>query len=328
MMDDARATIGFHASHEIYSPGVLLRHVQRAERAGFRAAMCSDHFHPWTPAQGQSGYSFAWLGAALQATSLPFGTICCPVFRYHPAIVAQAAATLAEMFPGRFWLALGTGQYLNEHIVGEGWPPKPDRQARVRDAAAIMRALWDGEEVSRAGGVRVEKARLYTRPARPPLLLGAATTPETAAWVGSWADGLLTVSAEPPELCKVIDAFRSGGGEGKPMYLQAMVGYDPDEERAWQAARERWPVAALDQGRLQDTERPEDFAAATPGVTADDLKQKRLRISSDLGRHVAWIRHDLALGFDVVFLYTIDGHPERFLDVFGEKVLPACTPGR
>src|SRR3954453_11214921 len=140
------ASIGFHASHELYPPSVLLRHVRRAEQAGFEAAMCSDHFHPWTPAQGQRGYSFAWLGAALEATSLPFGTICCPAFRYHPAIVAQAAATLAEMYPGRFWLALGTGQALNEHITGAPWPGKLERQARVREAAEVIRTLWSGEE--------------------------------------------------------------------------------------------------------------------------------------------------------------------------------------
>src|SRR4051812_20316938 len=159
--------------------------------------MCSDHFHPWTPGQGQSGYSFAWLGAALQATNLPMGTICCPFGRYHPAVVAQAAATLAEMFPGRFWLAVGTGQALNESITGEGWPDKAERRATLRESVDVIRALWAGETVTHRGRVRVESARLYTRPAAPPPLFGAATTPETAEWLGSWADGLLTVSAEP-----------------------------------------------------------------------------------------------------------------------------------
>src|SRR5688572_16088344 len=204
--------------------------MQRAEQAGFGPGMCSDHLHPWTPGQGHSGYSFAWLGAALQATALPLGTICCPVFRYHPAIVAQAAATLAEMFPGRFWLSLGTGQALNEHVTGEEWPGKPERRDRVREAADVIRALWAGETVTRRGKVRVEEARVYSRPAEPPPLLGAATTPETAEWVGGWADGLLTVSADPPALREVVNAFRQAGGAGKPMYLQAMVGYDPDEE--------------------------------------------------------------------------------------------------
>jgi G6PDH family F420-dependent oxidoreductase len=143
-----KAVIGFHASHELYSPASLLRHVHLAEQAGFGAGMCSDHFHPWTPAQGHSGFSFAWLGAAMQSSSLPFGTVCCPVFRYHPAVVAQAAATLAEMFPDRFWLALGTGQALNEHITGSGWPDKKERRAHVEEAAETIRALWAGEEVS------------------------------------------------------------------------------------------------------------------------------------------------------------------------------------
>src|SRR3954454_11061193 len=150
------ALLGFHASHELYPPSALLRHVRRAEQAGFRAAMCSDHFHPWTPAQGQSGYSFAWLGAGVEAPSLQMGRISCPPFRNHPAIVAQAAATLAEMYPGRFWLALGTGQALNEHVTGRDWPPKPERQARVRDASDVIRALWAGEAVTRHGHVRVE----------------------------------------------------------------------------------------------------------------------------------------------------------------------------
>src|SRR5439155_26095399 len=140
---------------------------------------------PWTRRQGQSGFSFAWLGAALQATALPMGTICCPCFRYHPAVVAQAAATLAEMYPGRFWLALGTGQALNEHVTGEPWPAKPERRARVREAADVIRALWAGETVNHRGKVSVQAARLYTRPQTPPLLLGAALTLETAEWVGS-----------------------------------------------------------------------------------------------------------------------------------------------
>ena len=317
------ATIGFHASHELFPPGALLGHMRRAERAGFGPGMCSDHLHPWTPAQGQSGYSFAWLGAALQATALPLGTICCPVFRYHPAVVAQAAATLAEMFPGRFWLALGTGQALNEHVTGQGWPAKPERQAMVREAADVIRALWRGETVTRRGKVRVEAARVYSRPDQPPLLLGAATSPETAAWVASWADGLLTVNADPDTMRRVVEAFRGGGGASKPMYLQDMVGYDPDEERAWQAAADTWPVSVLDQERLQNLETPERMAAACGTVRPADLRGK-VRVSSDLGRHVAWLQGDLALGFDRVFLYTISGNPERFIDTFADKVLPAC----
>lgn len=320
------AIIGFHASHEMYPPSALLRQMQQAERAGFAAGMCSDHLHPWTPSQGHSGYSFAWLGAALQATGFSLGTICCPVFRYHPAVVAQAAATLAEMSPGRFWLALGTGQALNEHVTGRPWPDKPERRAMVREAADVMRALWRGETVTRRGKVRVEEARVYSCPETPPLLLGAATTPETAGWVASWADGLLTVNTDAGTMRRVVEAFRGGGGDGKPMYLQDMVGYDPDEETAWQSAAENWPVAVLDQAQLQNLETPERMAAACGTVRPADLKGK-VRVSSDLGRHVAWLRGDLELGFERIFLYTISGSPERFIDAFGDQVLPLFRAG-
>lgn len=315
------ALLGFHASHELYSPADLLKHVQQAQSAGFQTAMCSDHFHPWTPAQGQSGYSFAWLGAAMQACTLPMGTICCPIGRYHPAIVAQAAATLAVMFPKRFWLALGTGQALNEHITGMEWPSKQTRQRSLRAAAEAIRSLWAGEQCSSSEPPIIDRAQLYTRPSEPPLLLGSATTPETAKWVGSWADGLLTVNADKDQLHSVVSAFRSGGGEGKPMFLQAMVGYDPNEEVAWQKARDAWPVAALDQERLQNTETPEQFAEATRRVTVEELRGK-LRVSSDIAQHRAWIESDLQFGFDAIYFYTISGNPERFISTYGEKVLP------
>jgi coenzyme F420-dependent glucose-6-phosphate dehydrogenase len=315
--------VGWHASHELYPPGELLRLARRAEAAGFRAGMCSDHFHPWTPRQGQSGFSFSWLGAALQATTLPFGSVCCPIGRYHPAVVAQAAATLAEMFPGRYWLAVGTGQALNESVTGDAWPAKPERRARLREAIDVIRALWAGETVARRGLVRVESAKLYTRPERPPLLFGAALTPETAEWVGSWADGLLTVGHEPDGLREVADAFRRGGGAGKPMVLQAAVGYAPDKDEAWRDAHVRWPVAGLGQDLLQDAPTPDLIAAEAAKVRIDDLRGK-LRVSSDLARHADWIRGDFAAGFEAVYLHFVGRDPDRCIDAFAEKVLPRC----
>ena len=180
--------IGYHASHEQYPPSELLHHVEHAARAGFQAAMCSDHFHPWTAAQGQSGFAWSWLGAALQATSLDFGIVNAPGYRYHPAIIAQAAATLAEMFPDRFWIAVGSGELLNEHITGERWPGKAERNQRLRECADVMRALGAGETGNHHGLVTTEDARLYSLPARPPLLVGAALTAATAEWLGEWAD--------------------------------------------------------------------------------------------------------------------------------------------
>jgi coenzyme F420-dependent glucose-6-phosphate dehydrogenase len=156
--------IGYQASHEQFSPSALLRYAVMAEQAGFDAIHSSDHFHPWSAAQGQSGYSFAWLGAALQATSLPFGVICAPGQRYHPAIVAQAAATLTEMFPGRFWLTLGSGEAINEQITGGRWPGKPERNQRLLESATVIRRLLAGETVSHDGLVTVKEAKLYSLP--------------------------------------------------------------------------------------------------------------------------------------------------------------------
>src|SRR3954471_20378122 len=141
------ALIGYHCSHEQFPPSELLSLASLAHRVGFRAAMSSDHFNPWSERQGQSGFAWSWLGAAMQATRLPFGVVNAPGQRYHPAIIAQAAATLAEMFPGRFWMALGTGQALNEHITGDRWIPKPERRARLKESVDVIRALFAGEEV-------------------------------------------------------------------------------------------------------------------------------------------------------------------------------------
>src|SRR5690606_739187 len=196
----AQHPVGYHASHEQWAPSKLLEFVRLAESAGFGGGMCSDHFHPWSEHQGQSGFAWSWLGAALQATSLSFGTVCTPGQRYFPPIIAQAAATLAEMFPGRFWLALGSGEYLNEHITGERWPAKQERNARLLEAVQVMRALWAGETVTHRGLFTVEEARLYTRPSEPPLIVWPALTLETAEWVGGWADALVTTSRDRDEM--------------------------------------------------------------------------------------------------------------------------------
>ena len=215
--------IGFHASHEQFKPSELLKLVQLAEKAGFKEAMCSDHFHPWGENQGESGFAWSWLGAALNATSLPFGVVNSPGQRYHPAIIAQAAATIAEMYPDRFWLAIGSGQLLNEGITADRWPVKFERNERLKESASIIRALWKGEIVTYHGHINIEEAKLYTRPLNHPLLIGAAISAETAEWVGGWADGLITTSKPKKELKKVVNAFHRRGGKGKPMYLKVQV---------------------------------------------------------------------------------------------------------
>jgi probable non-F420 flavinoid oxidoreductase len=314
-------TIGFHASHEQFRPDRLLRLVQAAEAAGFDAAMSSDHWGPWSEAQGESGFAWSWLGAAMQATSLPFGIVNAPGQRYHPAIIAQAAATLNVMFPERFWIALGSGQLLNEHITGERWPAKQERNDRLREAADIMRLLWAGETVSHEGHVRVSEAKLWTRPQTPPVLVGAAVTPQTAAWVAEWADALITVSQADEQLDAVVEAFRSNGGAGKPMYLQVHLAYAPTDAEARDAAFDQWRQNTLPNSVMTDLAHPAQISAAAQHVTRDDL-DGAVRISSDPGRHVEWLQRDIERGFDGLYLHEVGPEQERFVENFGREVLP------
>src|ERR687895_2945972 len=234
------ARIGIHCSHEQIPPRDLLAAVRHAEQAGFAAAMSSDHFSPWSERQGESGFAWSFLGAALATTSLPFGVVNAPGQRYHPAIVAQAAASLCQMFPGRLWVALGTGEASNEHITGERWPSKTERNARLRECVDVIRALFAGEVVDHHGRVVVDRARLWTLPPEPPPLIGAAVSVETAAWVGEWADGLVTVNQPREQLERMIATFRAGGGEGKLLAVQVHLAWAPDEDSALEIAHDQW----------------------------------------------------------------------------------------
>jgi probable non-F420 flavinoid oxidoreductase len=318
--------VGYHASHEQLAPSELLACVVAAEAAGFQAAMCSDHFAPWSPRQGHSGFAWSWLGAALQATGLSLGVVNAPGQRYHPAIVAQAAATLSEMFPGRFWLALGSGEASNEHITGDRWPPKAERRARLGEAVEVIRALLAGETVTHHGLITVDRARLWTLPERPPMLAGAAISPETAAWVGGWADGLVTLNQPPERLRAVIDAFRDGGGDGKPLFLQVHLSWAPDEETALAVAHDQWASNVFDPVLAMELVLPEQFEAAARYVTPDDVRSAVL-VSADLGQHAAWLAEFAELGFDRIYLHEVGqgSHQRPFIDAFGAKVLQELT---
>ncbi|MFD3410456.1 LLM class flavin-dependent oxidoreductase [Streptomyces cyaneofuscatus] len=213
---------GFHASHEQVPPADLLGAAVHAESAGFAAAMCSDHFSPWSVRQGESGLAWSWLGAALQATDhIPFGVVNAPGQRYHPAIIAQAIGSLAAMYPGRFWAALGSGEASNEHITGARRPRKDVRNARLRECVDIIRALLKGEEVSHDGLVVVDRARLWTRPETVPPLVGAACSEATARWCAEGADGLITVNAPREKLRRIVDAQGAFGPKRVNVHDQA-----------------------------------------------------------------------------------------------------------
>jgi probable non-F420 flavinoid oxidoreductase len=313
-------TFGFHAAHEQIPPAILLAAAQRAEEVGFDAAMCSDHITPWSAAQGESGFAWSWLGAAMQATSLSYGVVNAPGQRYHPAIIAQASASLQAMFPDRFWMALGSGEAANEHITGEGWPRKSIRNARLRKCVDIIRALHAGEEVSHDGLVTVDRAKLWSLPPTPPLLFATSVSTETAAWSAEWADGAITINQPIEDLRAWADAYRSAGGRG-PLALQVHLSYAQTDEEALDIAYDQWRANVLGPPLAWDIDSVEGFDTAGSFVRPEDMHSSVI-ISSDPGEHVRRLEEFLELGFDRIYLHHVGKEQDRFLDTFGEHVLP------
>lgn len=317
--------IGYHASHEQFKPSDLLRFVQMAEQAGFQLALSSDHFTPWSERQAQSGFAWSWLGAAMQATpKLSYRVVNAPGQRYHPAIIAQAAATLAEMFPERFWITVGSGQLMNEYITGDKWISKDDRNTRLKECVDIMRALWRGETVNHKGFVTIEEAKLYSRPEVAPKIIGAAITPKTAAWLAGWADGLITISQPPEKLQQVVEAFRSNGGEEKPMLLKVQLSYARDEQTARNQAYDQWRNNIFDSKVLTELKTPDQFDAMGNMVQPDEL-DPFVRISSDLQQQIEWLQRDIAFGFDELLLHNVNLQQQEFIEDFGKMVIPTLT---
>ena len=321
--------IGFHASHEQFPPERLRDLARLAEECGFEAVMSSDHFRPWSRSQGHAGYAWSWLGAAMQATSLPFGTMAIPGgWRYHPAIVAQAAATLARLFPGRLrWLALGSGEALNETVVGQGWPDKDERNCRLFEAADIIRSLWRGETVSRAGPIPTVDARIYSAPPTPcPLLIGAALTPETAEWVGGWADGLATVWMPEEKLSAVVDAFRRGGGSGKTMAVQMHVSWARTEAEGRRSAVANWRYNIVDPSLAENVADPAEFERLTRNTSADDLAG-HVVMTADPGVLADAMARAGAFGFDELYLHQVGEDQEGFVRAFRDEIRPQRDKG-
>ncbi|MDN3494906.1 TIGR03885 family FMN-dependent LLM class oxidoreductase [Planococcus sp. APC 4015] len=311
---------GFHASHEQLPPSALLAAVTRAESSGFDGAMCSDHLAPWSVDQGESGYAWSWLGAALASTSFSLGVVTAPGQRYHPVMTAQAIGTLEEMFPGRFWAALGSGEAVNEHVTGDPWPPKDQRNARLAASVDVIRDLLAGEEVSRDDEIRVHRARVWSRPAVPPPLFGAAVTAETAAFVAGWADGLATVAQPPEVLEQVVAAYRDAGGRGQCV-LQVHVALEDTEEQALDVVRRQWRHSAI-AGSLWDIEQPEDFDELAGDPSDSDLRRGAL-VSDDPEALADRIAGLAAIGFDRVYLHGVDTDQVGFLRRAERSLLPA-----
>ncbi len=317
---------GFHASHEQLLPSELLIAVQRAETAGFDGAMCSDHLAPWNPRQGESGFAFSWLGAALARTRFPIGMVNAPGQRYHPVIVAQAFATLEEMFPGRFWAALGSGEAMNEHVTGDPWPAKDDRNARLAESVEVIRRLLAGEEVTHDGMVRVHRARIWSRPAQPPPLFATAVSAETAGWAASWAQGLATVVQAPDALERVVDAYRAHRGGG-PCILQVHVSFAETDAAAYAIAKDQWRNGLVSPPLAWDLEQPEDFDAAVGEVDEAKLRQAVL-VDHDPIALAERIAELARIGFDRVYLHHVGREQADFLDAAAGGILPRLKEAR
>jgi G6PDH family F420-dependent oxidoreductase len=312
--------LGYSLSCEEHRPSDLVRFARRAEEVGFAYASISDHYHPWVDAQGNSPFVWSVLGGIAEATErLEVGTgVTCPTVRYHPAVIAQAAATVAAMMPGRFFLGLGTGENLNEHIVAERWPPYATRAAMLEEAVAIIRALWTGETVNHHGDhYQVENARLYTLPEEPPPIVLAASGPKSAALAGRIGDGLIDYAAD----AAVVERFRESAPPEAPRYLQVNVCWAEDEAEARRTAHRICPNVALKGELGNQLPSPKHYEQAVQMVTEDDVAEV-IACGPDPERHLEVIQEGVDAGFDRIHVYQVGPDQEGFFRFYERDILP------
>jgi G6PDH family F420-dependent oxidoreductase len=318
--------IGYKLSSEEFGPADLVRFAARAEQAGFEFGLVSDHFHPWSDKQGQSPFVWTVLGAIAQATTrLRVGTaVTCPTIRVHPAIVAQAAATTAALMENRFFLGLGTGENLNEHVMGRGWPSADVRLEMLEEAIEVIRLLWKGETTSHRGRhYTVEDARLYTLPKKPPPLMVAASKPRAAELAGRLGDAMINTEVDP----ELMERFESAGGDDDaPRYVETSVCWATDERRARRTAREVWALAGLPGSLFTELATPAQFDAAFELVTEDKVAESVL-CGPDAKRHVDAIRKAEKAGYTHVCVHQIGPQQEEFLEFYEREVFPALGVG-
>ena len=312
--------IGYALSSEEHLPNDLVRFAAQAEEAGFGYALISDHYHPWVDAQGESPFVWSVIGGIAQATKrLRLGTgVTCPTMRIHPAIVAHAAATSTAMMPGRFFLGVGTGENLNEHILGSHWPAPDKRLEMLEEAVGVIRLLWEGGyQTHRGKYYTVENARLYTLPDEPPEIYVAASQPLAAELAGRIGDALVTVA--PDE--EIAERFESSGGAGKPKLGQAHVCWAKTEKEARQTAYEIWPNGGLQGALSQELPLPEHFEQAAKMVTEDDVAESVV-CGPDPERHKEQIREFEAAGYDHVYVHQVGPDQQGFLNFYAREILP------
>jgi coenzyme F420-dependent glucose-6-phosphate dehydrogenase len=315
--------LGYTLSSEEFDAPSLVAQAERAEKAGFAFASISDHFHPWVEEQGESPFVWGTLGAISQRTErieLMTG-VTCPTTRIHPAIVAQAAATAASLLPGRFSLGVGTGENLNEHILGDRWPGVVERQDRLEEAIEVIRGLWEGKLISHRGEhFTVENARVYSLPEEPPPLLVAVAGESSVELAARRGDGLIGTAPVP----KSVDQFRSEGGEGKPTYGQLHVCWAEDEDAAKKLALKQWPNGAISGSYFLELPLPAHFEEASKILDEEDIAES-IACGPDPERHRAAIQEYVDAGYDHVYVHQIGPDQEGFLEFYEREVLPGFS---
>jgi coenzyme F420-dependent glucose-6-phosphate dehydrogenase len=315
-------TFGYWLSSEEHRPADLVRHARAAEAAGFELALISDHFHPWTSAQGQSPFVWRVIGAIGASTEkLRVGTgVTCPTIRTHPAIVAHAAATCAALMPGRFLLGVGTGENLNEHVTGARWPAPDERLELLEEAIEVMRLLWrGGEQTHRGPHYTVDHATLYTLPEQPIEIAVAAANPLAAELAGRVGDALVNTVPD----ADIVERYRAAGGDG-PRYGQVRLCYGEDEQRAQETVFELWRHSGLEGTLNLELPRPSDFEAAAENVTVE-MAVKDVPCGPDREPVVEAVREWEQAGFDHICLHQVGPDQEGFLHFWEEELRPALV---
>jgi coenzyme F420-dependent glucose-6-phosphate dehydrogenase len=312
--------LGYCLTSELHGPNEMVEHARRAEEAGFSFALISDHYHPWTSDQGHSPFVWSVIGGIAQATEkIRLGTgVTCPTIRVHPAIVAQAAATSQLLLEGRFFLGVGSGENLNEHILGDRWPPAEIRQEMLEEGVEVMRELWKGDFVTHRGRhYTVENARVYDLPDDGVPVYVAASGPKAAELSGRIADGFIGVAPEAEN----VETFEKAGGKGKPKIGQVHVCWADSREKGKKTAHELWPNVAMEGELSQELPMPGHFAQAAGMVSEDDVDEV-VACGPDPERHLEMIKRFEDAGYDHVYVHQIGPDQEGFFRFYEKEILP------
>ena len=311
---------GYFLSTEEYTPAELLEQARLAEQAGFEALWISDHYHPWNDEQGQSPFVWSLIGALSSVCRLPVTTaVTCPTVRTHPAVIAQAAATSAVMHEGRFVLGVGSGEALNEHILGSPWPTADVRLEMLEEAVEVMRALWSGDVVSHRGRhYTVDTARIYTLPEEPPKVYVSGFGPKAVDLAARIGDGYITTMPD----AEMLQRFRDNGGGDKPAQSGVKVCYAEDEDAGVEIAHRLWANASVPGELAQVLPSPRHFEQVSSLVTKE-MTREAIVSGPDPQAHVAAVREYADAGYDEVYVSNMGPHYEGFMRLYRDEVLPA-----